>query len=341
MTFGPMQVLVVGFGDDAEFTGEIAAELRRLREHDIVRLADLLFVTKDEDGTVSSLETSDLTGEESVELGALAGALMGFGAAGEAGAEAGALAGATAAADGGSLLEDDVWYIADAIPPGTSAAVAILEHRWAIPLREAIERTGGGVVTDAWLHPSDLVEAGEAAAAFGSPRRAPGGCDDRRRDRRTDRGGILGADARRPGRRRPRGRLRPGRGHGRVLAAPSGRGAARPAARPGGLRRRAHDDGHPAAVSVGEPGRPEPVRGRRPRRRPRRGVPAAAGRLERAGHARAARGRPRVARGAPRTAPATGAVLAAAFDFGADPRSRRRSRSRTSWRSRPSWRGRG
>ena len=169
MTFGPMQVLVVGFGDNAEFIGEIAAELRRLREHDIVRLVDLLFVTKDDDGTVMSMETSDLTGEESVELGALAGALMGFGAAGEEGAEVGALAGATAAEGGARPLEDEVWYIADSIPPGTSAAVAILEHRWAIPLREAIQRTDGGVVGDAWLHPSDLVAVGAELPGHGIP----------------------------------------------------------------------------------------------------------------------------------------------------------------------------
>ena len=63
MTFGPMQVLVVGF-DGTEFTGTIAAELRRLREHDIVRLVDLIAVRKDEAGDVTALETSDLTDAE-------------------------------------------------------------------------------------------------------------------------------------------------------------------------------------------------------------------------------------------------------------------------------------
>jgi hypothetical protein len=155
MTFGPMQVLVVGF-DGTEFTGTIAAELRRLREHDIVRLVDLIVVRKEANGDVTSLETSDLTDAESAELGAFAGALVGLDAGDE-----------DSEANGAVMLEDEVWFVADAIPPGTSAAVAILEHRWAIPLRDAIEQTGGRALADAWLHPSDIVELNQAARSSG------------------------------------------------------------------------------------------------------------------------------------------------------------------------------
>jgi hypothetical protein len=132
MTLGPMQVLVVGFGSRAEFNGEIVAELRRLRELDVVRVADLRFVTKDADGTVSSMEASDFSAEESTRIGDLAGSLVGLPAG-----------------------SDEVQHLADAIPPGTSAAVAVLEHRWAVPLREAIERNDGGIVVDEWLPASD------------------------------------------------------------------------------------------------------------------------------------------------------------------------------------------
>jgi uncharacterized membrane protein len=163
MSFGPMQMLIVGFGNP-EVTGEISAELARLREHDVVRLVDLLVVTKDASGDVAAIETSDLSKDEKEELGALAGALIGLGAAGEAGVEAGALAGAEAADNGETALGQDVWYVADAIPPGTTAAVAILEHRWAIPLRDAIAGRGGIVLADAWLHPADLVAVGAMAA---------------------------------------------------------------------------------------------------------------------------------------------------------------------------------
>ena len=59
MEFGPVQMLVVGF-ENGKFSGEILAELRRLREHDIVRLVDLMFVTKDEGGEIEAIEHSDL-----------------------------------------------------------------------------------------------------------------------------------------------------------------------------------------------------------------------------------------------------------------------------------------
>ena len=52
---GPVQVLVVGFGDD-RFTGEIMPELKRLKEHDVIRLIDLLFVTKDKSGNIAALQ---------------------------------------------------------------------------------------------------------------------------------------------------------------------------------------------------------------------------------------------------------------------------------------------
>lgn len=156
-------MLVVGF-EDGKFEGKILAELKRLREHDVIRMVDLLLVTKDEAGDVAKVEHSDLTQAEAMEFGALAGALLGLGADGEEGAEAGALAGAAAAADGSLLDDTEVWYLADSIPAGTTAAIALIEHRWAIPLRDAILDAGGETLADAWIHPEDLVAAGAAAA---------------------------------------------------------------------------------------------------------------------------------------------------------------------------------
>jgi uncharacterized membrane protein len=164
MTLGPIQLLVIGF-EDPEFKGEIRAELDRLREHDVVRLVDALVVRKDEDGNVERMEISDLSDDEAQEFGATVGALIGFGAAGEEGAEAGALLGAERAQEGeGPLGGADTWYADDAIPPGTAAAIALIEHRWAIPLREAIRGAGGFHLADAWIHPADLVAIGLLAA---------------------------------------------------------------------------------------------------------------------------------------------------------------------------------
>jgi uncharacterized membrane protein len=167
MEFGPVQMLVVGF-ENGKFSGEILAELRRLREHDIVRLVDLLFVAKDESGEIEAIEHSDLAEDEAEAFGALAGALIGMGAAGEEGAEAGAAQGTATVEERGSVMDpDNVWYVADTIPPGTSAGIALLEHRWAIPLRDAIERAGGDALVDTWIHPRDLVAAGAEAARQG------------------------------------------------------------------------------------------------------------------------------------------------------------------------------
>ena len=163
MALGPVQLLVVGF-QGGEFKGEIQAELDRLRENDIVRLIDMVFVRKNADGKVEKIHRSDLSPEEAEEFGATVGALVGLGAAGEEGAEIGALAGAAALEDGHAFDEDEVWYVEDAIPNGTAAAVALLEHRWALPLRDGILRAGGFHLADAWIHPADLVGIGLIAA---------------------------------------------------------------------------------------------------------------------------------------------------------------------------------
>ena len=158
--FGPVQILVVGF-DDANFRGEILPELRRLRDRDVIRLIDLVVVEKDAAGDITSVEVSDLSEEEAAEFGAIAGALVGLGTDGSEGMEAAAIAGAEAAEDG--VIGDElVWSVADAIPFGSTAAVALLEHRWAIPLRDAIRRAGGVTTADAWVHPEDLIAAGAA-----------------------------------------------------------------------------------------------------------------------------------------------------------------------------------
>jgi uncharacterized membrane protein len=168
MAIGPVQMLVVGF-DEPKFKGEVLEELKRLKEEDIIRLIDLAVVRKDDEGNIETLHTSDLSEDEAMEFGAYVGALIGLGAAGEEGAEAGALAGAEALADQQVFDDDQVWYVADAIPNGTAAGIALIEHRWAIPLRDAIARAGGIPLADEWIHATDLVAIGlvgaEASAA--------------------------------------------------------------------------------------------------------------------------------------------------------------------------------
>ena len=163
MTLGPVQMLVVGF-DDPKFTGEIAEELAKLRDSDVIRLIDVLAVWKDANGEVEAIQASDLSVEEAEEFGATVGALIGVGLAGEEGAELGAVAGAAAGEDGHVIGEDEMFDIADSIPNGTAAAIALIEHRWAIPLKEAIGRAGGFPLSDVWIHPLDLVAVGLMAS---------------------------------------------------------------------------------------------------------------------------------------------------------------------------------
>jgi uncharacterized membrane protein len=162
MSFGPVQILVIGF-DHPEFKGDIRKELERLRENDVVRLIDLMVVRKDDDGNIERLQQTDLSQEEMEDFGAIVGALIGVGADGEEGATAGAVLGAAAMEDGHVFDENETWYVDDAIPPGSAAAVALLDHRWAIGLRDAIRDAGGFHLADAWIHPADLVAIGVAS----------------------------------------------------------------------------------------------------------------------------------------------------------------------------------
>jgi uncharacterized membrane protein len=164
MALGPVQMLVLGFSEP-NFTGKIAAELDRLREHEFVKIVDALVVQKDADGNITALQVSDLSQDEAIEMGEIAGALVGFGYGTDEAVEAGAEAGAVAMADGHLIPEEEAWYVADAIPNGSTAAIVLLEHLWAIPLRDAIVDAGGIALADEWIHAKDLIAVGVAAAA--------------------------------------------------------------------------------------------------------------------------------------------------------------------------------
>lgn len=164
MAIGPVQLLVLGF-DQPDFQGQIMAELDRLKESEIVRVIDGLAVHKDANGEITKLRRSDLSDEDAAELGAVVGALIGLGAGGVEGAEAGAMLGAAAATSGREDEDgEEVWDVLDDIPPDTAAAIILLEHRWAIPLRDAVRGAGGYPVGDGWIHPEDLVAIGMIAA---------------------------------------------------------------------------------------------------------------------------------------------------------------------------------
>ena len=164
MAIGPVQLLVLGFSRP-DFQGEVIGELERLRENDTVRVIDALAVVKDADGNVDAMRLSNLTADEAVELGSKVGALIGLGIEGEQGLEAGAEAGAEAAADGVQVFDDeDAWDVLEDIPNDSAAALVLIEHHWAVPLRDAIARAGGFRLSDGFISPLDLVEIGLLSA---------------------------------------------------------------------------------------------------------------------------------------------------------------------------------
>jgi len=164
VAIGPVQLISLGFAHP-NFQGEVIAELERLRASDTVRVIDALAVYKDAAGEIEVEHLSNLTKDEAVEAGSAIGALIGLGFDGEEGAVAGAELGAEAAADGLQVFTDeDAWDVLEEIPNDSAAALLLVEHQWAVPLRDAIARAGGFRISDGFIDPLDLVAVGMLAA---------------------------------------------------------------------------------------------------------------------------------------------------------------------------------
>ena len=178
MAIGPVQLIVLGF-EQPEFHGEIIAELERLRESDTVRVIDALAVHKDAGGEIEVAHLSNLSKDEAIEMGSKIGALVGLGIEGEEGLEEGA----DRRRPGGrrrhqAFDEDDAWDILEEIPNDSAAALLLIEHHWAVPLRDAIARAGGFRICDGFISPLDLIGIGlisaeEAAEAHAMKQGAP------------------------------------------------------------------------------------------------------------------------------------------------------------------------
>jgi hypothetical protein len=141
---GPVQVLVVGF-EEYSLSGEIMAELTKLADAGVVRLLDVLLVSRTEDGR---LETLPAPPGAHPDLGRLTAAFL---------SEAPAARGVQDDDHrcGQGETEPAVWSLEDAVPPGGAAAVALIEHMWAQPFVEAVRRSGGRMLDETWLAPHD------------------------------------------------------------------------------------------------------------------------------------------------------------------------------------------
>jgi uncharacterized membrane protein len=142
---------VLGF-PHRDFHGEIVSQLERLRHNDTVRVIGALAVHRDAEGEIEVQRLSNLTEDEAIER-----ALIDPGIESAEDAEAGAEAGA----QGRDIYTDEeAWDVLDGIANGSSAALLVIEHRWAVQLRDAVARAGGFRISDGFISALDLIEIG-------------------------------------------------------------------------------------------------------------------------------------------------------------------------------------
>jgi hypothetical protein len=149
---GPVQALVIGFGPEAKFEGRILEELERLEEAGTVRVLDLLFVRRDADtGDLLALDA------QREDLGAIAGALLGFDFDADGDAERPRAEGQ--AGDGAyGLSREDLESVAASLEPGLAAGVLLIEHVWARDLKRAVREAGGVPIAEGFLTPELIAE---------------------------------------------------------------------------------------------------------------------------------------------------------------------------------------
>ena len=138
---GPVDYLVVEFpAEKANFSGEMAAELRSLVDRELIRVLDLVIVRKEPDGSVEVAELADVDKSNVGELLSLEADLAML------------------------LAEEDVAKIGTVLEPGSIGAVLVYENRWAGPLASSIRRSGGQLVANGRVPTQALLAAIQADA---------------------------------------------------------------------------------------------------------------------------------------------------------------------------------
>jgi dihydroorotase-like cyclic amidohydrolase len=138
---GPIDIVVIAYPADAPMTGEAVPLFMDLIERGIVRVLDVMFVTKDADGTFSGFDATDLDEDSVGDFSAFSGASSGL------------------------LGDEDLQTAAEAIEPGSAAVMIVYENRWAAPFVGAVRRNGGVLVASERIPAQDLLDALDAAEA--------------------------------------------------------------------------------------------------------------------------------------------------------------------------------
>jgi hypothetical protein len=172
MTLGPLQFVVLGLrGEEQQKTA--AQVLRNLTERGSIRVIDLLYVTKQDDGSWVPARATSLTDEERKRFGMVAGALIGLGYGGIDGAKAGADYMATLEGDmfadrvyGENLQEirEHLRDIAQDLPTGATCAIALIDHQWMVKFKDELRKNGIIMLASGMIRPRSLVMLGKELA---------------------------------------------------------------------------------------------------------------------------------------------------------------------------------
>lgn len=159
---GPLQLIVVGFGPDAEFEGLVLDELERLTARGLVRVIDLRFVSKSDGGSLVEIEMTGLEEEERAQFGAVIDRLIGIGA----GTASDPVPTAVGAERSYGIGPTDLAELDGLMRPGDSVGLLLFEHTWASELKAAIRSTGGFPIAQGFLTPEALLMVGAEVRAI-------------------------------------------------------------------------------------------------------------------------------------------------------------------------------
>jgi hypothetical protein len=136
---GPIDYVLVEW-QGRQPNGQLAPQLVDLVDRGLIRILDLAFIAKGEDGSVAGVELSDL-GDEVAELAVFEGAASGL------------------------LSDEDIAEAGGVLEPGTAAALLVYENSWAAPFAAALRRSGGQLVASGRIPVEDVLAALDAAEA--------------------------------------------------------------------------------------------------------------------------------------------------------------------------------
>ncbi len=140
MNIGPLEYVVLGF-EDGQFESLVLPELNAIQQSGLLRVADMLFVSKAADGTIAMQEVNELDEEVQAAYADIADDIAGL------------------------FTAEDIDRLIGEIPPGTWAVLVLLEHTWTLQLANAVRQAGGALISGGMVAPEALKKVGQELEA--------------------------------------------------------------------------------------------------------------------------------------------------------------------------------